>query len=270
MPDTEKRDETSHAKLRIDNLVASITLDRPSKRNSISLQMLDDLDTALDRIARAKCRVLIIKGSGGNFCAGADLKFVSRLLDEDPSAFAEEFIPRVQQIMNRIEDLPIPVIAAVEGYCLAGGFELLLCCDLVLATKSAQLADGHSIYGFLPGSGGAYRLARKVGINRAKYIAFSGDMFSADEMRDMGLVTKVCDDDKALGQEVDALAQKLASRSPIGLQRMKELIHLADISDRASGLMSERVASAAHTHTYDMAEGLAAFAEKRRPAFKGK
>ena len=268
MSDQKKDDNAPHATLDLNDHVAMITLNRPSKRNSISQRMLDEIDGALDRIVAEDRRVLIIKGAGGNFCAGADLNFVSGLLADNPSAFSEEFIPRVQQVMNRIEDLPIPVIASIEGYCMAGGFELLLCCDIVIAAKSAKLADGHSIYGFLPGSGGAYRLARKAGVNRAKYIAFTGDIFTADEMLEMGLISRVCTDDD-LESEVTELSKKLAARSPIGLQRMKELIHIAEQSDRATGLMSERIASAAHTRTFDMQEGLAAFSEKRTPSFKG-
>lgn len=264
-----KDGDAAHVTFEKNEHVAVITLNRPSKRNSISQRMLDEIDTALDRVLVTDCRVLIIKGADGNFCAGADLSLVSKLLADKPNSFSEEFIPRVQQVMNRIEDLPIPVIASVEGYCMAGGFELSLCCDIVYASKSAKLADGHSIYGFLPGSGGAYRLARKAGVNRAKYIAFTGDIFSADEMMQMGLVTRVTEDDK-LEAEVAELAQKLSARSPVGLQRMKELIHIADTSDRANGLMSERLASAAHTSTYDMQEGLAAFGEKRTPSFKGR
>ncbi len=260
--------EDFHATISIQDNVAKLTLNRPRKRNSISIKMLDDIETALETARKSKCRVLVIKGAGGNFCAGADLTYVSGLLDETPELFADEFIPHVQRVMNKIEDLPIPVVAAVEGFCLAGGFELMLCCDIVFAKKSAQIADGHSVFGFLPGSGGAYRLTRKAGINRANYIAFSGDMFSADDMLAMGLVTKVCEDD-TLDEDVDKFSATLASRSPIGLQRMKELIQMSDISDRHSGLKMEQVASAAHVKTYDMAEGLAAFAEKRKPAFKG-
>lgn len=269
MTDKNNPEEGPHATISIQDNVAALNLNRPGKRNSISVQMLDDIETALETVKQSKCRAMIIRGVGGNFCTGADLTYVSGLLERAPELFTEEFIPHVQRVMNKIEDLPIPVIAAVEGFCLAGGFELMLCCDIVFAQRSAQIADGHSVYGFLPGSGGAYRLTRKAGVNIANYIAFSGEMFSADEMFRMGLVTRVCEDD-TLEAEVAKLARTLASRSPIGLQRMKELIQMSDLSDRHTGLMMERVASAAHVKTYDMAEGLAAFAEKRKPAFIGK
>lgn len=258
----------AHATLCVADHVATITLDRPDKRNSMSPRMLEDIDAHLDRVQQIGCRVLVLRGSGGNFCAGADLAHVSALLNDAPWRFAGEFLPRVQAVMNRIEDLPIPVIAAIEGYCLAGGLELALCCDIVAAARSARLADGHSVYGFLPGSGGAYRLTRRVGASRAKYIAFSGRMFSVDEMAAMGLVTTVSDDD-ALDRDVAALAATLASRSPLGLSRMKELVTLSETSDRTTGLAAERLASAAHAGSYDMREGLAAFAERRSPAFRG-
>lgn len=269
MSASEAAAEAPHAILGMDGNVAVVTLNRPDKRNSISLRMLDDIEDCLDRAMAAGCRVLVFRGSGGNFCAGADLGYVKGLLADAPWRFSEEFIPRVQRVMNRIEDLPLPVVAAVEGFCLAGGFELALCCDIVVAARSARIGDGHAIYGFLPGSGGAYRLTRKAGTTRAKLIAFSGDIFTPQEMFDMGLVSRVCEDD-TFDRELASLAGKLAARSPIGLQRMKELIHLSDQCDRASGLTAERVASAAHTGTADMAEGLAAFAERRAPKFKGR
>ncbi|MCP1335473.1 enoyl-CoA hydratase/isomerase family protein [Futiania mangrovi] len=269
MSASEAATETQHATLGIKGHVAVITLNRPEKRNSISLQMLDDIEACLDQAVAAGCRVLVFRGAGGNFCAGADLAYVSGLLAEAPWRFSEEFVPYVQRVMNRIEDLPMPVVAAIEGFCLAGGFELALCCDIVVAARTARIGDGHAIYGFLPGSGGAYRLTRKAGVNRAKYIAFSGDIFTPDQMFDMGLVSRVVDD-SAFDTELASLTEKLAARSPIGLKRMKELIHLSDQSDRASGLTAERVASAAHTGTADMAEGLAAFSEKRAPVFTGR
>jgi enoyl-CoA hydratase/carnithine racemase len=258
-----------HAALALEGHVAVITLNRPDRRNSISPRMLDDIDAHLDTVERAGARVLVLRGAGGNFCAGADLRHVSGLLEEAPWRFADEFVPRVQRVMNRIEDLPLPVIAAVEGFCLAGGLELALCCDILLAARSARIGDGHSVYGFLPGSGGAYRLTRRVGAARAKYIAFSGEMFSAEEMAAMGLVTRLTED-AAFDGEVDALAGTFAARSPLGLRRMKELVTLSETSDRASGLAAERLASAAHTASFDMGEGLAAFAEKRAPVFRGR
>ncbi len=269
MVDNPEPDYSNHATLSIDGFVATVTLSRPEKRNSISRQMLIDIGRALDQIKESDCRVVVVQGSGGNFSAGADLDYVAGLIEETPWRFEAEFIPFVQDMMNRIEDLPVPTIAVVEGYCLAGGFELMMCCDVVLAAKSARLGDGHSVYGFLPGSGGAYRLTRKVGAGRAKYIAFTGDFFAADEMREMGIVTKVCADDE-IADEVAALARTLSERSPIGLKRMKELIEIAAESDRSGGLAAERIASAAHTGTYDMREGLTAFVEKRKPDFKGR
>lgn len=268
METNEETNGKAHAVLSVVDHVATITLDRPNKRNSISCRMLDDIDASLDTLQQTGCRVLVLRGSGGNFCAGADLGYVSTLLNDAPDRFASKFIPRVQAVMNRIEDLPMPVIAAIEGYCLAGGLELALCCDIVVAARSAQLADGHSVYGFLPGSGGAFRLTRRVGASRAKYIAFSGRMFSVEEMAAMGLVT-IVSDDHALNGDVAELASTFAARSPLGLSRMKELITLSESSDRMTGLAAERIASAAHVGSFDMSEGLAAFAEKRVPTFRG-
>lgn len=258
-----------HTSVSISDDVCTITLNRPDKRNSISVPMLDGIDAGLDHAFEQSARVVVIRGSGGNFCAGADLSYVSGLLDQSPERFEAEFLPRVQSTMNGIEDCTLPVIAAVEGYCLAGGFELALCCDIVVAARTAQMGDGHSVYGFLPGSGGAYRLARKVGTNNAKFLAFTGDPVPATEMAAMGVVSQIFDAAE-FDTGVASLARKLTRRSPLGLRRMKGMIDSAPSRDRAAGLMAERLASAAHVGSHDMKEGLAAFREKRTPRFQGR
>lgn len=261
--------DDDHATITVADHVCTITLNRPDKRNSISLEMLDNIDAGFERAIREDARVVVIRGNGGHFCAGADLAFVSSLLKDEGWKFEAEFLPRVQATMNRIEDSRIPVVAAVEGYCLAGGFEMALCCDIVVAATSAQMGDGHSIFGFLPGSGGAWRLARKLGSNQAKYLAFLGEPVSAHEMATMGLVSRVFEDAE-FSEGVTELCAKLAKRSPLGLRRMKETIEAGLSSDRVGGLLAERLASAAHVGSYDMHEGLAAFHEKRAPRFKGR
>jgi len=259
----------AHAVLEIDNGVAQITLNRAKAMNSISVQMLDEIDAALERCRVSEVRAVIVRGAGGNFCAGADLEHVASLIRNEPERFTEEFLPKVQAAMNAIEAFPAPVIGAVEGHCIAGGLEFLLCCDFVVATESAKFSDGHSVFGFLPGSGGTYRLARKIGSNNAKFLSFTGDSVSAETMRDFGLVSVLCEDDE-LADTALKLGRKLSTRSPLGLSRMKTLLNMASDAPRDACLAAEVLASAAHTASQDMREGLDAFTEKRKPVFTGR
>lgn len=269
MEQMKQPQENAHASLIIEDNVAELTLNRPDVMNSISVQMLGDIEEAFETCRKEQARVIVIRGAGGNFCAGADLAHVSSLIKNAPDRFSEEFIPRVQEVMNMIEDCPIPVVAAVEGHCIAGGLEFLLCCDVVVAAKSARFSDGHSIFGFLPGSGGTYRLSRKIGSNNAKFLSFTGDSVSAQTMRDFGLVSVLCED-ADLADTVRALGGKLALRSPLGLSRMKALLNMATDAPREACLAAEQLASAAHTASHDMSEGLDAFTSKRKPVFTGK
>jgi enoyl-CoA hydratase/carnithine racemase len=145
----------------------------------------------------------------------------------------------------------------------------VLCCDLVIAAQSARLGDAHANYGLLPGGGASVRLPRKIGPTRAKYLLFTGDFVPASELVASGLVNLVVPDGE-LETAVMDLAAKLASRSPLGLRRMKQLVNDALEQPIATGLRLELLASALHQHSHDMNEGLAAFQEKRPPAFDGR
>src|SRR5690606_22673901 len=149
---------------------------------------------------------VVLTGTGRAFCAGADLKYVHSHLDE---AGTREFLLQVLNTMNRIDSFPKPVIAALNGITLAGGLELALCCDLVIAARSAKIGDAHANYGLLPGGGGSVRLPRVIGANRAKYLLFTGEFVEAEAMEQAGLVHKVVDDDK-LEAATQALSDKLA------------------------------------------------------------
>jgi enoyl-CoA hydratase/carnithine racemase len=170
--------------------------------------------------------------------------------------------------MLRIECFPCPVIAAVQGMALAGGLELVLCCDLVLAADSAKFGDAHANYGLLPGGGGSVRLPRKIGPTRAKQMMFTGEMFSAATMRDWGLVNEVVSDID-LPVRVENLLERLANKSPIGLRQMKRLVDEGLKMSPNAALELEQTVFAEHSLTHDRREGLAAFAEKRQPRFTG-
>ncbi len=245
-----------------------IRLNRPEAMNSLTPDLISCLSAALDEAqANDDVRAVVLTGAGRAFCAGADLKFVRSEMAE-PTAVAG-FLQQVLATMNRLAGFPKPVIAALNGLTLAGGLELLLCCDLVIAARSAKLGDAHANYGLLPGGGASVRLPRVIGAARAKYLMFTGEFVSADEMAAAGLVNRVVDDDCLL-REVQVLVDKIAGKSPLGLRRMKALIDDGLQQPVDTALRLELLASEAHAYSDDLREGLAAFSEKRRPAFTGR
>lgn len=245
-----------------------IQLNRPEAMNSLTPDMLQGIGGALDAAEACKdVMAVVLTGSGRAFCAGADLKYVREQANADAGSTAK-FLQNVLLMMNRLDRFPKPVIAALNGMTLAGGLELVLCCDLVLAARSARIGDAHANFGLLPGGGGSVRLPRIVGPTRAKYLLFTGDFLPAEELVASGLVNKVVDDDRLLA-ETQAVVDKIATKSPVGLRRMKVLIDDGLQQPLDTALRLELLACEAHAHSADMKEGLAAFEEKRKPRFTG-
>lgn len=244
-----------------------IRLNRPDAMNTLTTEVLQGLDDALDTAQRSReVGAVVLTGTGRAFCAGADLKYIRRLAVEGGT---DDFLQRVQRVMARLDAFPKPVIAALNGLTLAGGLELVLCCDLVVAARSAKIGDAHANYGLLPGGGSSVRLPRVIGVNRAKYLLFTGDLVSADDMRAAGLVNLVVEDEQ-LEAATLALVERLAAKSPLGLQRMKALVDDGLEQPEPTALRLELLASEAHGHSEDFREGLAAFEEKRAPSFRGR
>ena len=244
-----------------------LTLNRPEAMNSISPTVVQGLMHGLDLAATSnEVRAVVLCGTGRAFCAGADLKFVRSTGDGGGvGSFLGDFLV----LLNRLEAFPKPVIAAVNGMALAGGLEMVLCCDLVVAARSAQFGDAHANYGLLPGGGGSVRLPRKIGPTRAKYLMFTGEFESAEHMKSAGLVNEIVDD-PALLEAVGALVASIAAKSPLGLARMKALVDDGLQQPLEVALRQELLMSALHEQSHDMHEGLAAFEEKRAPRFVGR
>ena len=249
--------------------VAWIRLNRPKAMNAISPELIEELDEALSVIERDDAvRVVALTGTGRAFSAGADLAFAFESISRGDPGPMTAFVERIGIVIGRLSRFAKPVIAAVNGLALAGGLELLLCCDLVIAAESAKIGDAHANYGLLPGAGGAARLAKRIGAQRAKLLLFTGDFVPAAELVDAGLVNRVVPD-ADLGREVEALAAKIAAKSPLGVRRMKEVADASlDLSDEAA-LRLERRTLAEHFRSEDVREGLAAFRDKRKPEFRG-
>ncbi|MGV0714948.1 enoyl-CoA hydratase-related protein [Mycolicibacterium sp. XJ662] len=251
-----------------DGRVQWLRLNRPEVLNALNSDLLNELRDALEAAtADPEVRVIALTGTGRAFSAGGDLKFVLGELEDgvDGPDGVDTSVPA----FTALRQCPKPVIAAVNGVAVAGGFELLLFCDVLFAAESATFADGHANYGLLPAGGGAAVLPRRIGAQRAKALLFSGDPVSATTMRDWGMVYQVVPDDQ-LTATVEQYCNKLADKSPLVLQAMKELVNAALDHDEDMGLRHEMLLLRNHMNSKDFHEGLTAFTEKRTPVFEGR
>ena len=244
-----------------------ITLNRPDALNAITPAVISGINAALDKAQLSDVRAVVLTGTGRAFCAGADLKFVRGEAGNEMSL--SRFLDTVLLVMNRLETFPMPVIASLNGLTLAGGLELMLCCDLVVAARSAKLGDAHANFGLLHGGGSSVRLPRKIGPTRAKYLLYTGEFVPAEQLVAAGLVNEVVDDDRLI-PATEALVAKLVNKSPLVLRRMKALVDDGLEQPCAIALRQELLASEVHARSHDLREGLAAFEEKRKPRFTGK
>ncbi|MFX3658348.1 MAG: enoyl-CoA hydratase/isomerase family protein [bacterium] len=245
--------------------VAVLALNRPDRLNSLCLELLDAIEARLMAAEAADdVHAILIVAEGPHFCAGADLGEVSaRRKDRDRLA---EFIARGHEVLLRLEACPLPVVAAVQGYCLAGGLELMMAVDVVLAAEDARIGCQHARYGLVPGWGGTQRLARLVGLRRALELMYSARWLEVDEARSWGLVNDVVPatvlDERAL-----ELASELSGRSRTGLAAMKRLAREGLDLPLQDALALERERVVDVLLGDDAAEGLAAFRERREPRF---
>lgn len=254
--------------LEIKGPVAWLTLNRPKAMNSINLEIISLYEKYLPQLAADdSVRVLVVTGTGSAFCAGADLKEV--LATSNLPAGEPDFLDRASDtVFNPLRNFLKPVIAALNGITMAGGLETAMCADIVIASEEAKIGDAHANFGVYPGAGGAAVLPRLVPLNVAKYLLFTGKTLSAKEMQGYGFVNEVVPADQ-LQEATQNLAESIANKSPIALQRMKVVANATSDKTRDDALAHEQVMLRKHQRSYDMAEGLAAFSEKRKPEFKG-
>jgi enoyl-CoA hydratase len=247
--------------------VALVRLSNPTALNALSVEMLDELDATLDQIAAdPELRAVVITGDGEKaFCAGADIRHMSQATALEARAYAK----RGHAVSARLESLPKPVIAAINGYALGGGCELALACDIRLASDKARIGQPEINLGILPGWGGTQRLARVTSPGFAKELIFTGRTVMADEALRAGLVNHVHPHDELLDKALE-LATEIATKPPLAIAGAKEMINLALGGDPSGNLAREVDAFALAFATEDQREGMAAFFEKRPATFLGK
>ena len=248
---------------------AWITLDRPAKRNALTPVMVASFAAALQRAETdPSVRAVVITGHGTAFCAGADLgQMAAALGDGGLETFMTGFLRPLADVLLRLRASALPIVAAVNGACAAGGLELVLCCDLVLAAGSATFTDAHSRRGIAPAIGGAAALVDAVGAVRATALLMCSEPVDAATMHDWGLVTDVvapADLDRA----AEDLVGTLAARSPHSLAAVKRMVRHRHAPDWAEQVRADLADFEAAWGNLDMREGLAAYAERREPRFE--
>jgi enoyl-CoA hydratase len=255
-----------HLIFSMEDNIALITFNRPKILNALNSALLDEFSEALDRVqGDENIRVLILTGAGDKaFVAGADIKEISECNTLSAKLFAE----KGQQVISKIQQLSIPAIAAVNGYALGGGNEIVLACDFAYASETAILGFPEITLGIIPGFGGTQRLARLIGTAKAKEIIFTGNRISAATAKEYGMINKVCAPESLL-DEVKETAKTIASRGKVSVRAAKEVINLGMDADLNTGLAIEADAFAICMSGEDAREGTSAFLEKRKPVFKG-
>lgn len=245
--------------------LATITLNRPDKRNAISIQMIAELQAVLDEIEKTHTRVVILTGMGQSFCAGIDLEYLQTIGQQSPSENQEDS-KRIAKMFRKIWSYSRPLIAAVNGHALAGGCGIATLCDFTLAVPEAKFGYTEVKIGFLPAIVSVF-LTRQIGEKRARDLLLTGRLFEAVEAREMGLVNEIVPADKLM-QRAHELAEAVLAASPSSITRAKHLLVSAAAATVDHDLERAVLESARVRCTPDFKEGLAAFLEKRKPVWK--
>jgi enoyl-CoA hydratase/carnithine racemase len=248
----------------VDGYVALCRLNRPEVRNALSPELMEELADALEGFdADPQVRCIVIAGSDEAFAAGADISVTVE------RSFEEALYHPAGAFWRRLAALKTPMVAAVSGWALGGGFELALACDLIVASETAEFGQPEITLGIIPGGGGSQRLARVLGKQRTMDLVLTGRRISAVEAEEAGLVNVVAKK-KAWFEEAMQLAQRIAKRPPIAARLAKQAVVAADETSLSAGLETERRLYELSMATEDRVEGMRAFLEKRKPDFKGK
>jgi enoyl-CoA hydratase len=247
--------------------IATITLNRPEALNAFSKEVVGEVLQAIeDARADENVRVLVLTGAGEKaFSAGADIKAMKGM----NALRARELSLMGEKLCLALENLKKPVIAALNGYALGGGLEVAMSCDIRIASENARMGQTEINIGLIPGWGGTQRLTRLIGRTKAKELVFTGKMIDAKTAEQLGIVNIVAPADK-FRETVRQFASELAQKAPVALKVAKTLIDKGAEIGLESALALEREGFGVVASTEDLQEGVSAFAEKRKPAFKGR
>lgn len=250
----------------INNGIAVLKINRPKALNALNSETLIEIKDAGSALQKNKdVWVVVVTGEGDKaFIAGADIVEMKDLTAVEGMLFSQ----RGHDAFATLENMSKPVIAAVNGFALGGGFEVALACDIIYASDKAKVGFPEATLGIFPGFGGTQRAAKLVGLAKAKELIFTGKMINAAEAYEMGLINKVVPHEE-LTKEVMALAEKIKSNGPIGIGLAKECINKSLSLDMDSALMLEAKDFGLCFGTKDQKEGMTAFVEKRKATFKG-
>ncbi len=249
-----------------DDFIAVVTLDRPEKLNALNAEVRGLLRDAFDALERDdEVRAVVLHGIGDKaFIAGADVtEFAARSPEEQRAVYAR------RRVYETVADFPKPVIAAIHGFCIGGGCEIALACDVRVADRTARLSQAEIRIGLIPGGGGTQRLARLVGRGWTSIISLTGDFVDAEEAHRIGLVDVLVDEGQHLTRALE-LAARMTRWSPVALRLTKDAIRAAFEMPLAEGLAYEKERFLEAFGSEDGREGVAAFVEKRKPEYKGR
>lgn len=246
--------------------IAIVALNRPDKLNAVDLDVLAGLRETLDRIEQdVECRVVVVRGEGRAFCAGADLDMVEGLV-ADAAGFAQ-FMDEWHETYGLLASFPLPTVAAVHGVALAGGFELMQVCDVAVVADDARVGDQHARYGLFPGGGSTQRLPRLTSVRRAMWLLLSGEWIDGATAFEWGLANRVVPAANVVDVAIE-MAQTLARRSPLASTAIKRAVAAGLGRPLDEALALDRTFAVEHMMSHDAREGLKAFRSRTEPVFR--
>jgi len=254
----------------LDANVCVLTLNRPDRLNALTTEVANELQDAINGAVQNGARAIVLTGAGRAFCAGGDLREMQEIASRegDVSAFFDEPLRRLNELVVLIRKVPVPIIAGINGVASGGGCNLALACDLIFAAESASFNQAFIKIGLSPDIGGTFILPRLVGWKRAAELMFTGDMVSAKRAYEIGMINGVISDSELM-DHVMSLAQRLANAPTAAIGQIKRLLEASATNDYGQQLELERQAQIESGKTGDFVEGVTAFLEKRPPKFKG-
>ncbi len=258
--------EYSNIQLEKENSVATLRLNRPDALNALSLELLEEFSDAVAGVADDEAvKALVVRGAGRAFCAGADLLYFDAAFDD--LARLNPYVELLNRCFLQLESLPVPALAVVQGFALAGGLELAMACDMVIAAEDARLGDQHANFGLMPGGGSTQRLPRRVGMQRAMELLTTGRWLSGVEAVEWGLALRAVPADR-LDDELESILSQLRPKSRTGLGWIKSVTQRGQDLSLRDGVALESSAFVQYFATSPHPQqGIQAFKEKRQPEF---